>query len=84
VDQSVVWSITAALTPTGAIVCWGFNRYGQCEVPVGLQNVIEVAWGFDVATEGAVECRVRHQSQFDVPIGVDNVVTSVAEITLLL
>ena len=32
-----------ALTPDGQVVCWGYNEYGQCDVPSFDQPVVDIA-----------------------------------------
>lgn len=45
VAVSVGESHVAVLTQKGEVVCWGENRYRQCQVPAGLSNVVAVATG---------------------------------------
>ena len=37
---------TVALTSDGTLVAWGYNAYGQCNVPSGLAGVSQVAAGY--------------------------------------
>ena len=36
---------TVALKGDGTVVAWGWNYYGQCNVPSGLNNVVAIAAG---------------------------------------
>jgi alpha-tubulin suppressor-like RCC1 family protein len=38
-----------ALQHNGYIVAWGWNRYGQCDVPAQLQDVLNIASGMELS-----------------------------------
>ena len=59
----------------GIVMCWGYNGYGQCNVPAGLANVTAVAAGGDhnvaLKGDGTVACWGSNNSgQCDVPAGL--------------
>ncbi len=73
---------TNALRGDTAVVCWGLNDYGQCNVPAGLAPVIAVAAGYfhTVALKGdaTVACwGYNLQGQCNVPAELA-IVTAVA------
>jgi alpha-tubulin suppressor-like RCC1 family protein len=35
----------AVVIQAGRVVCWGSNRYQECDVPDGLENVVAVSCG---------------------------------------
>ena len=39
------WYHTVALKGDGTVVAWGYNGYGQCNVPPGLSGVTAIAAG---------------------------------------
>jgi alpha-tubulin suppressor-like RCC1 family protein len=47
-------------------VCWGCNKYGQCKVPEGLENVVAVTCGFShtvvLTGEGTIICWGQNDS----------------------
>jgi alpha-tubulin suppressor-like RCC1 family protein len=66
---------TAALTSEEKVVCWGFNNYGQCNIPKDLRNVILIKCGYyhtiALTSEGKVICWGRNNyGQCDVPEGL--------------
>jgi hypothetical protein len=44
----------------GAVVCWGYNEYGQCSTPAGLASVTQIAGGvvhtIALKSDGTVAC----------------------------
>ena len=36
----------AALKKDGTVTCWGYNAYGQCNVPTTITNAVDVSSGF--------------------------------------
>lgn len=66
----------AAITSTGTVVCWGDNSLGQCNVPGGLTNVVEIEAGHNhtVArkSDGSVVCWGSNTfGQSTVPAGLN-------------
>ncbi|MFM2165593.1 MAG: Cellulosome-anchoring protein precursor, partial [Planctomycetota bacterium] len=51
---------TVALKADGTIACWGYNDYGQCNVPAGLGSVQSVAAGGEhtlaLKADGSIAC----------------------------
>ena len=47
VQLSAGHSHNAALSSVGSVHCWGYNYYGQCNVPAGLGPVVQVDGSFD-------------------------------------
>ena len=37
---------TCAVKTNGEVVCFGYNRYGQCSVPPDLDTAVSVAVGY--------------------------------------
>ena len=37
---------TCAVKANGEVVCFGYNRYGQCNVPPDLDSAVSVAVGY--------------------------------------
>jgi alpha-tubulin suppressor-like RCC1 family protein len=61
------------------VVAWGENDEKQCDVPIGLTDVVGISAGFfnslAVKKDGSVVAWGRNeQKQCDVPIGLTNVV----------
>ena len=50
----------AAITSAGTVVCWGDNSLGQCNVPIGLSDVVEIEAGHNHTVarqvDGTVVC----------------------------
>ncbi|MCM8824954.1 MAG: hypothetical protein NC937_02195, partial [Candidatus Omnitrophica bacterium] len=74
---------TVALKGDGTVVAWGYNGYGQCNVPAGLTNVVAIAAGgaHTVALKGdgtVVAWGDNWYGQCDVPAGLTNVVAIAA------
>jgi len=66
----------AAITSTGTVVCWGDNSLGQCNVPVGLSDVVEIEAGHNHTVarqlDGTVVCWGDNGSgQCTVPSGLN-------------
>ncbi len=65
-------SFTVALQGDGAVVCWGYNAFGQCDVPASLGTVAAIAAGGlhagALKADGTVACWGRNLSgQCNVP-----------------
>lgn len=70
---------TLALKSDGTVAAWGYNLYGQANVPAGLSGVTEIAAGGEHAlalkSDGTVVAWGRNTyNQTDVPPGLTNVV----------
>jgi alpha-tubulin suppressor-like RCC1 family protein len=67
-----------ALRANGTVVVWGSNEYGQCDVPAGLGDVVQVAAGWhSLALTRAgqvVSWGKNDESQCDVPVGLGDVI----------
>lgn len=68
-----------AIKNDGTVVAWGYNAYGQTNVPSGLSGVVAVAAGWyhslALREDGTVTAWGRNSwSQTNVPAGLDNVV----------
>ncbi|MCP4741877.1 MAG: hypothetical protein GY871_06555, partial [Actinomycetales bacterium] len=84
------WRHTVAVLADGSVACWGYNAFGQCNVPSGIGTpenpVASVAAGkyhtVAVLADGSVACWGYNTSgQCDVPSGIGtsgNPVASVA------
>ena len=75
---SFIWD-SLALKKDGTVVAWGENDEKQCDVPIGLTDVVGISAGFfnsfAVRKDGAVVAWGRNEKkQCDVPIGLTNVV----------
>jgi len=70
---------TCALQADGKLVCFGDNRYGQCDVPAGVGPVVAVAAGYGhtcaLQADGKLVCFGDNEDgRCDVPAGVGPVV----------
>ncbi|RYG35140.1 hypothetical protein EON81_13595 [bacterium] len=68
-----------ALAPAQYVVAWGNNTNGQCNIPVGLADVVQVAAGDShsvaLKADGTVVCWGDNKfNQLDVPPGLKDVV----------
>jgi alpha-tubulin suppressor-like RCC1 family protein len=68
------------------VVAWGWNDYGQTDVPSGLRNVVAIAAGGEHSLALTAEGQVmawgdNHNGQTDVPSGLSNVVAIAAGAT---
>jgi hypothetical protein len=69
---------TAVLSSQGDVICWGWNAYGQCDIPAKLPVAMGVACG-DVHTavlfhDGTVGCFGGEQGTCEVPSNLGPVV----------
>ena len=55
---STGWSHSCGLTSDGAVDCWGFNDYGQLDVPNGKYQSVSASlyYSCGLKTDGEVEC----------------------------
>jgi alpha-tubulin suppressor-like RCC1 family protein len=70
---------TAVVTPEGRVVCWGDNRFKQCEPPADLENVIAVSAGglhsAALTRDGRVVCWGENsRGQCNVPVELSNAI----------
>jgi hypothetical protein len=70
---------TAAINREGKVVCWGNNRYGQCNVPVSLERAIAISCGVAhtaaITHDRRVVCWGRNDNgECSVPDGLENVI----------
>ena len=68
-----------ALKSDGTVVAWGYNYYGQTNVPSGLTNVVAIAGGYyhslALKSDGTVVAwGYNDYGQTNVPSGLTNVV----------
>ena len=62
----------------GAVVCWGYNQYGQCNPPAGLASVTQIAGGelhtIALKSDGTVACwGANGNGQCSTPAGIASV-----------
>jgi alpha-tubulin suppressor-like RCC1 family protein len=69
---------TVALKNNGTVVAWGYNGFGQTNVPAGLTNVTAIAAGYEhtvaLKSDGTVVAWGRNiEGEMTVPAGLTNV-----------
>ncbi|NLH74921.1 MAG: peptidoglycan DD-metalloendopeptidase family protein [Verrucomicrobia bacterium] len=77
------WLHNLGLTVDGTVVAWGWNGYGQCDVPAGLTGVVAIAAGLEhslaLKSDGTVVAwGWNDYGQCDVPAGLIGVVAIAA------
>jgi alpha-tubulin suppressor-like RCC1 family protein len=72
-----------ALRSDGTVVAWGYNFFGQTNIPVGLSNVVAIAGGeyhsLGLRNDGTLAAWGDNASgQTNIPVGLSNVVAIAA------
>jgi hypothetical protein len=73
---------TATISAKGEVICWGWNGYGQCDVPAAFPEAMDIACG-DVHTvvlmrDGTVRCLGGEAGTCDTPQNLGPVVSIAA------